>query len=617
MDTSKPSSVASFEETLLKAKVAQICDSVGYHAISQASSNILVDVYRRTIHHLARHCKDAANNNRRVEPTLLDLVQAYDFVGISIPELVEHIESVKLPLLDIVEQEEQEQPNRIQRNLLVDDLLEAKKNHLDDQEDGENRALSEIDDEEKPSVPLLKDAFEEIANKFTECSPVTASKNIRLGGRIVLVNNSHTKLKITAPVPPESIASTSGNENKVGKKKKKREIEKKSTSVSAHPVSPVKQNRGRGKKRKKISREFILPEPEPPIEPESPIPESTTSFEENKVKGRKRASAELQLDDSSIPVDVKPTTKVKKQGRKKHVSVKLESIVPEVPVETKPSTKVKGQTRKKRSSAELEPVAPEVPIDVKPLAKGKGQSKKKLKTAITPLDPSIAEPPSFFPILDIKVEEPETSSKVPLKTPTPTNTPTPPITAKQKGGKKRKRTKEQFKIVTETVSATDAEREWFCPACGGPDDGDVMVECDICKEWYHLGCTDLKKAPEDDENWACDICSSKAKEAQKKPQTPIEVIKTKTPEPAHIHVPTPPPAVVAGSSTQDVGDRCPECNQPDDGTMMIQCDDPFCAKWFHGKCVDLLEEPKEDESWFCKLCVDKQQSAFKRRRRAK
>lgn len=572
--------MVSFEETLLKAKVAQICDSVGYHAISQDSSNILVDIYQRLIHHLARHCKEAANSNRRVEPTVIDLVQAYDFVGISIPELVEHIETVKLPMLDIVEQEEQEPPNRIQRNL------------LDDQEDGENKASSEFEEEDKPSVPLLKNTYEEIANSFPDV-PVTASKNIRLGNRIVLV----------APVPP----STSGT--KVGKKKKKKNSELE-PHVPEIPVDAKPTAKGKSQARKKrVSAESDAAVPETSIAVKIPSKSKTQAR-------KKRASAELDPVLPDGPSDTKPPAKSKGQVKKRRVSPELEPSVSDLPVDIKPLVKGKGQGVKRRASPESEPAILEAPVDVKPPAKGKGQVKKKLKTAITPLDPSIAEPPSFFPILDIKTEEPESAPKVSLTTPTPTHTPTPPPSAKQNKGKKKKRAKEQFRIVTETVSAADAEKEWFCPACGGPDDGDVMVECDSCKEWYHLNCTDLKKAPEDDENWACDICINKAKASQKKPSTPVEMIKTKTPEPAAVHVPTPPPPVAA-CSTQDVGDRCPECNLPDDGTMMIQCDDPFCAKWFHGKCVDLLEEPKEDESWFCKVCVDKQQSAFKRRRRAK
>lgn len=178
-----------FNEAVLKAKVAQICESVGFHALTLDSSNILVDLYRRTIYHLARHCKDSANNNGRTEATISDLRQAYDFIGISILELQEHIETVKLPFnFPIVRDEELKPSNRIQRNLHIDDLLEAeKKSQLEDHEDSENKALSEHgDEEEKPAVPLLKDTFAEIANRFENITPVSADKKIRLGGRIVL-----------------------------------------------------------------------------------------------------------------------------------------------------------------------------------------------------------------------------------------------------------------------------------------------------------------------------------------------------------------------------------------------------------------------------------------------
>lgn len=580
----------SFEETVLKTKVAQICNSVGYHAISQDSSNILVDIYRKTIHHLARHCKDAANNNRRVESTLIDLVQAYEFVGISIPELVDHIANTKLSLVANFDTEEREPSNRIKINLLVDDSSEAQKNS---QDDGENKASSDNgEEEEKPVIPLMKDAYEEITKKFTDCKPVTADKNIRLGGRIVLVGKSHTELKIappvlkiTAPVLPELAPSTSKNQGKDGKKKKKREIKKKKTTlVNAPPPVEKAGKKGRGKKKKRLSKEEQRPPSrtqrnlltDDPLEPQKKSHFDNQDHEEIKVSINNSEEQERppvpESDDTFDEIagkftDSNPVTSdehIRLGSRIVLGNPSESSITPPILKITPPVPELVPSTSKKESKD------------------GKKKKKKEIKKTKTNL----------------------VSAQIPVEE-----------TGKKSKGKKKKKSKDQFEIVSETVSAENAEKEWFCPACGGPDDGDVMVQCDSCQEWYHLGCTDLKKAPEDDENWACDPCASKAKAAQKKP--PVQAVKTKTPEPVAIHIPTPPPPVVASSSSQDVGDRCPECNLPDDGTMMIQCDDPFCAKWFHGKCVNLLEEPKEDESWFCKVCVDKQQSAFKRRRRAK
>lgn len=562
MDSSDQAMNVSFEEAVLKAKVAQIADYVGYHAITRDSSNILVDLYRRTIYHLARHCKDAANNNRRIEPTTIDLVQAYNFVGISIPELQEHIETVKIPLeLEIAREERVPPLKGIQRNLLVDDLLEAEKkgNQEDGQDDDKAASENGVDEEEKPSVPLLKETYEELASKFSDCTPVSADKNIRLGGRILLIANTNDEFKKSH----KEVANTRAGDSKETLKtvlpiiEDKIEEQKLEESVIVTP-KPAKQPRGK-KKMKKVKKtpEFAIVTETVPLPPEDRPPKKITK-------------QEVKIEPASSSNETKPEK----------------------------------------------------------TAKGKRQGRKKIKIAIAPIEPI---PIESAPTIEPKVEKPKSPEPI-IKPPTP---------VKQPKGKKKKKSSNQFAIVTETVAAAPKEeqkaeeKEWLCPACGKPDDGDLMVECDTCKEWYHLSCTRLKKPPEDDENWECDFCNAKAK-AKKRPQTPIEAVKMKTPEPIPVSVitsasavlasavprptttveaPTFEPPVVASGSSQD--DLCPECNLPDDGTMMIQCDDPFCAKWFHGKCVNLLEEPKEDESWFCKVCVDKQQSAFKRRRRAK
>lgn len=45
---------------------------------------------------------------------------------------------------------------------------------------------------------------------------------------------------------------------------------------------------------------------------------------------------------------------------------------------------------------------------------------------------------------------------------------------------------------------------------------------------------------------------------------------------------------------------CPACAQQDDGSPMIGCD--ICDDWYHWPCVDIVEEPEEDEQWYCPKC---------------
>ncbi|ORY99536.1 hypothetical protein BCR41DRAFT_218193 [Lobosporangium transversale] len=50
------------------------------------------------------------------------------------------------------------------------------------------------------------------------------------------------------------------------------------------------------------------------------------------------------------------------------------------------------------------------------------------------------------------------------------------------------------------------------------------------------------------------------------------------------------------------------CQKPDDGEVMIQCDN--CRQWFHGACVDVTDEIAElmelkNEKFFCDPCTEK------------
>jgi hypothetical protein len=529
--------MASFEEAVVRAKVAKICDHVGYHAISRESASILVDLYIRTFIHLARHCKEFANNNRRVEPTLIDLIQAYDFIGISIPELKEHAENVKISLDLKVERDEAKPSNRIQRNLFVDDLLEAEKNNgqIDDKDEGsENKASNDNGDELDTNVtPLLKDIYQEISNKFpSPAKPIVADKaRIKREEKPVIPKLKITPLDPSVAEPPSFLP-----------------ILENSSDILAPTAST-------------LNTRIQLP-----------------ALSEKTSKGRRKNIKVPKIKGQKLKVQ-------KLKGKKAEIQ------------------KIKGQKRGRK------------PNTIKQSTTTKVSTPDELIPSPTPSTPSPPRVPSPALPTPPPVQPSTSKSKTKLdlaQRHSGTNTPEVPITKPTKKEKKKKRSSNQFAIVTETVTTAAEEKEWLCPTCNGPDNGDLMVGCDTCDLWYHLRCTNLKRPPKEEEKWSCIKCTVKE-----------EVIKQQTPTPPPALPPPPEPQPSAANiapvapigSSQD--DLCPECHLPDDGTLMIQCDDPFCARWFHGKCVSVLEEPKDDDSWFCKGCVEKQQSAFKRRRRAK
>ena len=50
--------------------------------------------------------------------------------------------------------------------------------------------------------------------------------------------------------------------------------------------------------------------------------------------------------------------------------------------------------------------------------------------------------------------------------------------------------------------------EVFC-YCRLPDDGNTMVHCELCDEWFHHDCIKKKgwATPVDNEDWICGVCS--------------------------------------------------------------------------------------------------------------
>ncbi|SPP89007.1 transcription initiation factor TFIID subunit 3 isoform X1 [Drosophila guanche] len=48
---------------------------------------------------------------------------------------------------------------------------------------------------------------------------------------------------------------------------------------------------------------------------------------------------------------------------------------------------------------------------------------------------------------------------------------------------------------------------------------------------------------------------------------------------------------------------CPACGKVDDGSAMIGCDG--CDAWYHWTCVGITVAPKDNDDWFCRVCITK------------
>mmetsp|Transcript_22205 Transcript_22205/g.73085 ORF Transcript_22205/g.73085 Transcript_22205/m.73085 type:complete len:108 (-) Transcript_22205:72-395(-) len=55
------------------------------------------------------------------------------------------------------------------------------------------------------------------------------------------------------------------------------------------------------------------------------------------------------------------------------------------------------------------------------------------------------------------------------------------------------------------------EEEVYCICRQGYEEGEFMIECDHCKEWFHGSCVGVEEeAAEEWETWTCDKCRATA-----------------------------------------------------------------------------------------------------------
>jgi hypothetical protein len=54
------------------------------------------------------------------------------------------------------------------------------------------------------------------------------------------------------------------------------------------------------------------------------------------------------------------------------------------------------------------------------------------------------------------------------------------------------------------------ETDLVCPTCNKEDNGDPLIECDLCKIWYHQACQNVRVTPGKTVKWSCMTCLNNA-----------------------------------------------------------------------------------------------------------
>ncbi|XP_075219426.1 TBP-associated factor 3 [Lycorma delicatula] len=83
-----------FTRSILRVVVAQLCQTIGWHAVNTTPFELLTDVLQKYIVELAENAHRYAEQFGHTDPTLHDLGLAFRDMGISISELEEYVENV-------------------------------------------------------------------------------------------------------------------------------------------------------------------------------------------------------------------------------------------------------------------------------------------------------------------------------------------------------------------------------------------------------------------------------------------------------------------------------------------------------------------------------------------
>ena len=59
------------------------------------------------------------------------------------------------------------------------------------------------------------------------------------------------------------------------------------------------------------------------------------------------------------------------------------------------------------------------------------------------------------------------------------------------------------RLINEDVLTVTVE---LCPVCKFPDDGELMVYCEVCKKWFHKNCVAEFDEGDKSNNWLCVNC---------------------------------------------------------------------------------------------------------------
>ncbi|XP_065839286.1 PHD finger protein 14-like [Oscarella lobularis] len=217
--------------------------------------------------------------------------------------------------------------------------------------------------------------------------------------------------------------------------------------------------------------------------------------------------------------------------------------------------------------------------------------------------------------------------------------------------KPKRRAGDDSKQATKCQNEVSSDAK--CCVCDSDDDRHLLIDCDTCLDWYHIGCIDppMKQKPKKTSHmgWQCHFCTTRVENDSLQPRKSsadpnrvstkrgrtvkrIEKFKFSSPTKKAKKTPSEPSqkrslfnlfrkkkagrkrkertsespgaSAEATKKLKDVRTQCVKCGQSGTNQTLVRCDD--CRKCYHFQC---LEPPRKTTpkvagyKWFCINCI--------------
>lgn len=560
-----------FIRQTLRISVAQICDNIGWHSITDSSMQIMTDILHHYISDLAITSKKYAEHAYSNVPDIEDVEKALRQKSVSLAELRQYIKSTgpvkfphSLPELNI--------PGKNDLNSLKPGSREIVTRPFHIHEHLPTLYAEPVEEEETTNIEEIQNTIENINEEPEE---VILHKQLREISSVVMTSGGFLspsregrlaeskllpfpEIKNEKPLETSKLSNLPKNKNEPSSKVSLRKKKIKSKNIK----SGIKKKRGSKnenllllskehktevlKKIKKPKEENILIPVEPIIEPkidpvineidvvnvteEVHIPKKVISAHHtNKAKMEEVLPkfsffGPLPQGPGLIPStfsQIVSTPDIDKTQKPPSPILKVEDDnISRKDQKKKKKDKKKGKKEKKKQKDKDKEMEKEKKKEKLKCINKVPKIKLKLGTGMETITKVLPDKPTEEIITIVSEPEPmevevdiESKSDISIDVlcddiKSPPKVPIAKIKTKIV-------TKNIQPVITSVVETPPAfyfdeagNQVWICPMCTKPDDGSPMIGCDGCDVWYHWVCVGIQ-CPPDCAVWYCPKCLEK------------------------------------------------------------------------------------------------------------